>query len=99
MQSQKITLPVANPCVSFWQQTTRSFPYLHVNQNEPVPEVSKYAIIGSGISGALTAYELIQGGVSAGDIVIFEAREAASGASSRNAGHVRPGQLNITKGI
>ncbi|KAI1657484.1 FAD dependent oxidoreductase [Daldinia decipiens] len=90
MQSQKITLPVANPCVSFWQQTTRSFPYLHVNQNEPVPEGSKYAIIGSGISGALTAYELIQGGVPAGDIVIFEAREAASGASSRNAGHVRP---------
>ncbi|KAI0846611.1 FAD dependent oxidoreductase [Daldinia vernicosa] len=90
MQSQNITLPVANPCVSFWQQTTRSFPYLHVNQNEPVPEGSKYAIIGSGISGALTAYELIQGGVSGGDIVIFEAREAASGASSRNAGHVRP---------
>ncbi|KAI8962076.1 FAD dependent oxidoreductase [Daldinia sp. FL1419] len=90
MQSQKITLPVANPCVSFWQQTTRSFPYLLVNQDEPVPEESKYAIIGSGISGALTAYELIQGGVPATDIVIFEAREAASGASSRNAGHVRP---------
>ncbi|KAI0131398.1 FAD dependent oxidoreductase [Daldinia grandis] len=90
MQSQKITLPVANPCLSFWQQTTRSFPYLHANRNEPAPETSKYAIIGSGISGALTAYELIHGGVPAGDIAIFEAREAASGASSRNAGHVRP---------
>ncbi|KAI2625381.1 FAD dependent oxidoreductase [Hypomontagnella submonticulosa] len=84
------SLPVPDPCVSFWQQTTRSFPYLNVNENEPAPKESKYVIIGSGISGALTAYELIQGGVPAEDIIIFEAREAASGASSRNAGHVRP---------
>ncbi|KAI1480458.1 FAD dependent oxidoreductase [Daldinia eschscholtzii] len=90
MESQKITLPVVKPCVSFWQQTTRSFPYLHTNKNNPAPEDSKYVIIGSGISGALTTYELIQGGVPAGDITIFEAREAASGTSSRNAGHVRP---------
>ncbi|OTB04855.1 hypothetical protein M426DRAFT_57951 [Hypoxylon sp. CI-4A] len=83
-------LPVTNPCVSFWQQTTRSFPYLNVNKDAPVPGESKYAVIGSGISGALTTFELIQGGVPAEDIVIFEAREAASGASSRNAGHVRP---------
>ncbi|KAI0884596.1 FAD dependent oxidoreductase [Annulohypoxylon maeteangense] len=83
-------LPVPNPCVSFWQQTTRSFPYLNVNKDEPVPTESKYVIIGSGISGGLTTYELIQGGVSASDIIILEAREAASGASSRNAGHVRP---------
>lgn len=85
-------LPVPEPCVSFWQQTTRSFPYLNVNKDEQVPAESKYVIIGSGISGALTTYELIQGGVSSEDIIILEAREAASGASSRNAGHVRPGQ-------
>lgn len=48
-------------------------------------------IIGSGISGGLTAFELIESGAKAEDIVILEAREAASGASSRNAGHVRPG--------
>ncbi|KAL7623740.1 hypothetical protein AAE478_005293 [Parahypoxylon ruwenzoriense] len=80
-------LPVPNPCVSFWQQTTRSFAYLNSHQYTPVPAVSKYVIIGSGLSGALTAFELIKGGVAAADIVIFEAREAASGASSRNAGH------------
>jgi hypothetical protein len=84
-------LPVPNPGLSFWQQTTRSFPYLHANQKELVPEAAKFVIIGSGISGGLTAYELIEGGVAARDIVILEAREAASGASSRNAGHVRPG--------
>ncbi|KAI0182074.1 FAD dependent oxidoreductase [Hypoxylon sp. FL1284] len=83
-------LPVPDPCLSFWQQTTRSFPYLNINKDEPVPAESKYVVIGSGISGALTTFELIQGGVPPEDVVIFEAREAASGASSRNAGHVRP---------
>lgn len=84
-------LPVENPCLSVWQQTTRSFPYLNANSDTPVPSSAKYLIIGSGISGALTAFELIHSaGVSASDVVILEAREAASGASSRNAGHVRP---------
>ncbi|KAI0170363.1 FAD dependent oxidoreductase [Pestalotiopsis sp. NC0098] len=83
-------LPVPNPCLSFWQQTTRSFPYLNVNQDEQVPSKSKYVVIGSGISGALTSFELIGAGVPGEDITILEAREAASGASSRNAGHVRP---------
>ncbi|KAI1370339.1 FAD dependent oxidoreductase [Hypoxylon crocopeplum] len=91
MVSQETSgLPVPNPCVSFWQLTTRSFPYLNINSDELPPTESKYVIIGSGISGALTTYELIQGGVLPEDIVILEAREAASGASSRNAGHVRP---------
>ena len=55
-----------------------------------MPHTSKYVIIGSGISGALTAFSLIKEGVPGAEIVIVEAREAASGASSRNAGHVRP---------
>jgi glycine/D-amino acid oxidase-like deaminating enzyme len=57
-----------------------------------VPASKKYVVIGSGISGALTAFELTENGVNGEDIVILEAREAASGASSRNAGHVRPGE-------
>lgn len=60
---------------------------------DPVPADSQYVIIGSGISGGLTAFELLEAGVSAEKIVILEAREAASGASSRNAGHVRPGRF------
>ncbi|TEA21504.1 putative oxidoreductase OrdL [Colletotrichum sidae] len=83
-------LPLADPCISFWQQTTRAYPYLNHNAKEPVPRASQYVIVGSGISGALTAFKLIEGGVPGSDIVILEAREAASGASSRNAGHVRP---------
>ncbi|KAJ5097988.1 FAD dependent oxidoreductase [Penicillium argentinense] len=84
------SLPSTTPCLSYWQRTTRAFPHLFANRNSTVPEKSKYVIIGSGISGGLTAFELLETGVEAEDLIILEAREAASGASSRNAGHVRP---------
>ncbi|KAK7407829.1 hypothetical protein QQX98_010000 [Neonectria punicea] len=89
-ESHKRGPPVADPGLSFWQQTTRAFPHLHSLKDVPVPSEAAYVVIGSGIAGALLTYELIQGGVSGADIVMLEAREAASGASSRNAGHVRP---------
>lgn len=84
-------LPVADPCLSFWQQTTRSFPHLNANADTAPPSRTKYLVIGSGISGALTAFELVHSaGIPGSDITILEAREAVSGASGRNAGHVRP---------
>ncbi|TVY56156.1 putative oxidoreductase OrdL [Lachnellula suecica] len=82
--------PIPNPCLSYWQRTTRAYAHLNANRTESVPKESPYVIIGSGISGALTAFELTDSGISGKDITILEAREAASGASSRNAGHVRP---------
>lgn len=85
------SLPREAPGLSYWQRTTRAFPYLFANRDNPVPAACEYVIIGSGISGGLTAFELIKSGASANEILILEAREAASGASSRNAGHVRPG--------
>ncbi|KAI9046064.1 NAD(P)/FAD-dependent oxidoreductase [Aspergillus affinis] len=86
----KASLPFANSTLSIWHRTTRSFPYLHANRSINVPPSTKYLIIGSGISGALTAYELIRTGVRGEDILILEAREAVSGATGRNAGHIRP---------
>jgi hypothetical protein len=86
------SLPLPKPCLSYWQRTTRAYPHLNSNKTTPVPSSKKFVVIGSGISGALTAFELIENGVFGEDIVILEAREAASGASSRNAGHVRPGE-------
>ncbi|POS69988.1 FAD dependent oxidoreductase superfamily protein [Diaporthe helianthi] len=84
-------LPVDNPCLSFWQQTTRSFPHLLANSQSSLPSSTKYLVIGSGLSGALTSFDLIHSaGVPGSDVLILEAREAASGATSRNAGHVRP---------
>ncbi|VUC35054.1 unnamed protein product [Clonostachys rosea] len=84
------SLPVSDSSLSFWHQTTRSFPHLNKNRDVSVPPTSQYAVIGSGISGALTAWELIKRGVKGEDILILEAREAVSGATGRNAGHVRP---------
>lgn len=85
------SLPRPDCCLSWWQKTTRAFPYLNANANERLPASSQYVIIGSGISGALTAYSLVHdSGVPGSNIVILEAREAVSGASGRNAGHVRP---------
>ncbi|KAJ5083446.1 hypothetical protein N7456_012873 [Penicillium angulare] len=88
--SSSNSLPRQFPCLSYWQRTARDFPYLFTNKNRTVPSHIRYVIIGSGISGALTAFELLEAGVKGDDIIILEAREAASGASSRNAGHVRP---------
>lgn len=93
------SLPREGPGVSYWQRTTRAFPHLFANRETSLPPTSKYVIIGSGISGGLTAFELIEAGAKAEDIIILEAREAASGASSRNAGHVRPGKFPVMPGI
>ena len=84
------SLPFPDPCLSFWHRNTRAFRYLNANDDVPVPASIKYLIIGSGLSGSLTAWSLVESGVLGHDIVIFEAREAVSGASGRNAGHVRP---------
>ena len=92
-QSQSTT-PVTSPCVSYWHRTTRAFPYLNANKLNQTPSTAEYVIVGSGISGALTAFELLAGGVKPENVVILEAREAVSGASGRNAGHVRPGKLD-----
>lgn len=85
------SLPNENPCLSYWQRTTRQFSHLFANRDTAVPSTSRYVVVGSGLSGSLTAFELLEAGVRGEDLVILEAREAASGASSRNAGHVRPG--------
>ncbi|KAI6865595.1 FAD dependent oxidoreductase [Hortaea werneckii] len=83
-------LPFTAPCLSYWHRTTRAWPHLDENHDQPVPCQVKYCIIGSGLSGALTAWELVESGVDGKDVLILEAREAVSSASGRNAGHVRP---------
>lgn len=67
------------------------YPHPNANSQAKVPAVTKYLIIGSGFAGALTAWKLINNGIKGEDVLILEAREAVSGASGRNAGHIRPG--------
>ena len=83
-------LPIDDPCLSYWHRTTRAFTHLNENSDATPPKQTKYLIIGSGLSGSLTAWSLIESGVSGNKVLIVEAREAVSGASGRNAGHVRP---------
>lgn len=88
------SLPLPSPSLSYWQRTTRAFPYLTHNLSptiNPPPTTTPILIIGSGLSGCLTAYTLIHTRhLPPTSITILEAREAVSGASGRNAGHVRP---------
>ena len=84
------SLPYPDSCLSYWHRTTRSFPYLNHNKTNAVPGSAQYVVIGSGISGALTAFKLLEAGINPEEVLILEAREAVSGSSGRNAGHVRP---------
>ncbi|KAF9264490.1 FAD dependent oxidoreductase [Marasmius fiardii PR-910] len=87
-------LPVLKPCLSIWQRTTRTNPLLNHNSNSatPLPPTADAVIIGSGLSGTLTAYELLTSPSpnAPESVVLLEAREACSGATGRNAGHCRP---------
>lgn len=84
------SLPFPNSCLSYWHRTTRGFRHLNSNKTTSVPTSAQYVIIGSGIAGAYTAFTLLEAGIDPGDVLILEAREAVSGSSGRNAGHVRP---------
>lgn len=82
--------PVPNPTESYWQIPAHPIANLRTTPELPSDQVFDYVIIGSGISGASTAYKLLNRNTSL-SILMLEARTAASGASGRNGGHVRPG--------
>ncbi|KAI7148449.1 FAD dependent oxidoreductase [Hortaea werneckii] len=73
------SLPLASLCLSYWHRTTRAWPHLDENHDRPVPSQVEYCIIGSGLSGALTAWELVESGIDGSNILILEAREAGRG--------------------
>ncbi|KHN95593.1 FAD dependent oxidoreductase [Metarhizium album ARSEF 1941] len=83
-------MPLPTASLSYWQRTTRAFKYLNHNQRNTPPISATYVIIGSGLTGALVAYNLVARGVQAEEILMLEAREAVSGSTGRNAGHIRP---------
>ncbi|KAJ3768495.1 FAD dependent oxidoreductase [Lentinula raphanica] len=83
-------LPIKDPCLSFWLQNTRSSPLLGCRTTESLPPSVDVVIIGSGLSGAATAYYLLTGSNSPKSVLMLEAREACDGATGRNGGHCRP---------
>ncbi|KAK0444954.1 FAD dependent oxidoreductase-domain-containing protein [Desarmillaria tabescens] len=88
--SQNPPFPFERPCLSIWQRTTRHNPLLHEGASSPIPSTADAVVIGSGMAGAVTAYELLSAPNGPKNIVMLEAREACSGATGRNAGHCRP---------
>ncbi|KAH6883026.1 FAD dependent oxidoreductase [Alternaria rosae] len=80
--------PVTNPLSSYWHD-----PKSHL-ANVIEPNATKgtqnydYVVIGSGISGTMTAYNILNTWPDA-CVVMLEAREVCSGATGRNGGHTK----------
>lgn len=89
-----VTLPRENPTVSYWQDP----PSYMANARTTVdlPEKADIVIVGSGITGAAIAWNLLgpEAEAERGDdcappnIVMLEARTACSGATGRNGAYL-----------
>ncbi|KAM0711543.1 hypothetical protein Q7P35_000909 [Cladosporium inversicolor] len=88
--------PHPNPTKSYWQDPPHRIANLRTTPDLPSNQSFDYVIIGSGITGAATAFKLLQRD-SELSILMLEARTAASGASGRNGGHCKPGDWKKVK--
>lgn len=75
-----VTLPRENPTQSYWQLEPDEIADLRSTIS--LPDKADVVIIGSGITGAAVAFNLLNDGAS--NIVMLEARQACSGATGRN---------------
>ncbi|KAF2709134.1 FAD dependent oxidoreductase-like protein [Pleomassaria siparia CBS 279.74] len=80
-----VSAPHPHPLPSYWH-IPKSPLANHTSHLSTTPY--DYAIVGSGISGTLIAYNLLLSAPSA-SIVMLEAREACGGATGRNGGHTK----------
>jgi glycine/D-amino acid oxidase-like deaminating enzyme len=88
--------PVPDPTESYWQVPEHRIANLRTTSKLPTSDTFDYVIIGSGMSGAAIAFKLLSRNPNL-SILMLEARKAASGASGRNGGHVRPGDWGNIK--
>ncbi|KAJ5625850.1 hypothetical protein N7510_002159 [Penicillium lagena] len=84
------TMPVQHALTPWWR--TQPHQLDDYVSSDSVPTESDIVIIGAGISGASVAYHLLQQhkGPNPPRITILEARQACSGATGRNGGHLKP---------
>ncbi|KAI1208134.1 FAD dependent oxidoreductase [Annulohypoxylon truncatum] len=80
-----VALPRENPTQSYWQLEPDEIADLRLTNS--LPDKADVVIIGSGITGAAVAFNLLSSG--ARDVVMLEARQACSGATGRNGGHTK----------
>jgi monoamine oxidase len=79
-------LPSDHPTVSYWQEPPA--PIATIKSDE-LPPVTDIAIIGSGVTGTSVAHTLLNDSrAKALQVTILEARNACSGATGRNGGHL-----------
>ncbi|KAF7299928.1 FAD-dependent oxidoreductase [Mycena chlorophos] len=84
--------PRPNPTVSFWlANAAKDAPLGPGYRTTPeLPAQSDVTVVGSGLSGAATAYFLLTGDSPPEKVTLLEAREVCDGATARNGGHCRP---------
>lgn len=80
--------PVNNPLPSYWHNTKSPLSNVIEPETDKPSNSYDYAIIGSGISGTMIAYNLVKAKPDS-KIVMIEAREICSGATGRNGGHTK----------
>lgn len=93
-------LPVPDPIPSYWLSAPS--PHANLRSTPELPEQCDIAIIGTGMSGVLTAYHILQNSSALSlkqdksdvatkvpKIVILDARQLCSGATARNGGHAK----------
>ena len=79
-------LPKPNPTLSYWQDPPAAIANHRSSQN--LPRRSQIVIIGSGITGVVVAYTLLDQPCPP-SVLMLEARAACSGATGRNGGHTK----------
>jgi hypothetical protein len=87
-----VSLPRSGPTISYWQDPPDRI--ADHRTTEHLPATADVVIIGSGITGAAVAWNLLKhvavptsdgvGGNAGPNIVMLEARQACSGATGRN---------------
>lgn len=95
MPRSSLPLP-GQSTTSFWRSTLHA---LDNHRSTPeLPAEADIVIIGAGYAGASTAWHILQTceqeKTAIPSIVILEAREACSGATGRNGGHLKPDPYN-----
>ena len=80
-------LPCPDPTISYWQDPPSDL--ANYQSSQKLPSSVDVIIIGSGITGAKVAYDLLVDDPQL-SVLMLEARTACSGATGRNGGHTKP---------
>lgn len=94
-----MAVPVANATKSFWRSDPQALD--NHRTTEQLPAKADIVIIGAGYTGASITHHLLEKSKASSQsvsIVILEAREACSGATGRNGGHLKPDPYNRAAG-